>query len=854
MKKVTNSGIMGVAILIAHMLAGPSFGQTPTQQTASQVLNGIVADQRSIPLSLYPPEYLDTLQSLGDSAFPMPSATMSRKASSASPMDSQMEPMDQQSSGIPIVDGTLDAAYGPPLTVQTINTGFGDSTVGNGTSAGGSELDAAYGIATNGFLYLFLAGNFEDNANHINIFIADGRAGQNTLSLPNTGDMQYMNGSVFSPGFQATYAINLDDYNETVYVEEYSLVGSPSGGYVGTFSIPNGVGAYAPDGIILYGWNDTHVSTMGTSGQALSGSTSGANTKTGIEMAIPLSLLGNPQGQILVLADINDVEGTHLSNQFLPGLPVGTENLGTATFNFGSTQAQWFAVSVLLPQAVLNAVSTVQTSTPTYGGLPVKDPNKNGLVIITHGWTPKFEDPSVYTAWVDQISNSIAQRLTSDGNTNWQVFGYKWPTNSWVDLPDTALNNGKQEGIGLGLSIVSQGWSYVHLIAHSAGAALIEACAEVIKKHSPSTVVQCTFLDAYVGSDYAGITNYGSAADWSDNYFSRDLETGGEAFPLTQGVMTNAYNVDVTQLDTNDQLQLDYDMSTPDDSISIGSCYKTESTHFWPVLFYSNTITAAVTGNYDDFGWPLSQEEYLFVLAKTTYYPGNNPAQVLGSPDPVCSQNPLFVLRANTDTLFDFIRSIAVESVDGTVRGLENSAVELFTGSPVWAATVMTPTNTVNLLSFDAEFESGEGAHGLLSVYWDADLIGLIDEGAVQPGLQHYSLSFPTASAGTSHVLGLHLDPFTSTQSVVLLTNVVASMSGIAVPVTLSLETNTIAGLRVMQLTGPQGYDYTLQASSDLTNTNWTDIEILGDTNGTVQFIDPNQASYGTRFYRVVVP
>src|SRR5208282_6743267 len=58
-----------------------------------------------------------------------------------------------------VVNGTLDAGYGSPLAVQTINTGFGDSTVGDGTSSGGSELDAAYANVSNGTLYLFFAGN-----------------------------------------------------------------------------------------------------------------------------------------------------------------------------------------------------------------------------------------------------------------------------------------------------------------------------------------------------------------------------------------------------------------------------------------------------------------------------------------------------------------------------------------------------------------------------------------------------------------------------------------------------------------------------------------------------------------------
>ena len=68
------------------------------------------------------------------------------------------------------VDGTLGISegYGSPLTTQTINTGFGDNNSDiSGHSNGGSELDAVYGVAYNGYLYLFIAGNLEANGNNI---------------------------------------------------------------------------------------------------------------------------------------------------------------------------------------------------------------------------------------------------------------------------------------------------------------------------------------------------------------------------------------------------------------------------------------------------------------------------------------------------------------------------------------------------------------------------------------------------------------------------------------------------------------------------------------------------------------
>ena len=250
------------------------------------------------------------------------------------------------------VDGTLEGVYGSPLATQTINTGFGDSTVGDGTSAGGSELDAAYGRISGGNLYLFLAGNFEANGNHVNIFISGGLPGQNVLAVPTTATLQTMNGSVFSPGFQATYAMDLNDFAGTAYVEEYSLWGAPSGGYVGSFGLPGGIGTGSPGGSIIYGLNNINAAGVnGITGTAANPAAANA-VNTGLELSIPLAVLGWSGGSINVLADINGGGDGYLSNQFLSGLPVGSGNLGTTTFNFASASDEYFTVSVPEPSTL----------------------------------------------------------------------------------------------------------------------------------------------------------------------------------------------------------------------------------------------------------------------------------------------------------------------------------------------------------------------------------------------------------------------------------------------------------------------------------------------------------------------
>jgi hypothetical protein len=64
-----------------------------------------------------------------------------------------------------------------------------------------------------------------------------------------------------------------------------------------------------------------------------------------MELQIPLNMIGNPAGAVMVMADINGGGDSYLSNQFLPGLPVGSGNVGSpGSFNFSSTPGEYFTV------------------------------------------------------------------------------------------------------------------------------------------------------------------------------------------------------------------------------------------------------------------------------------------------------------------------------------------------------------------------------------------------------------------------------------------------------------------------------------------------------------------------------
>ena len=162
---------------------------------------------------------------------------------------------------------------------------------------------------------------------------------------------------------------------------------------------------------------------------------------------------------------------------------------------------------------------------------------------MTHGWTRYALDQG----WIDDMASDIASVV----GPNWRAGALHWEGYANTLLV-TALPHAKQEGVSLGRQLVEQGWTRIHFIAHSAGAALIQSATEYIKCHPvaglPVPVIHETFLDPYLGIGHPGRTQYGMQADWADNYFSHDLG-GYVLYVLTKGPLVNAHNVEVTWLD-----------------------------------------------------------------------------------------------------------------------------------------------------------------------------------------------------------------------------------------------------------------------------------------------------------------
>jgi hypothetical protein len=279
--------------------------------------------------------------------------------------------------GLPLpitIDGSLDQGYGCPLSVQTIGTSFGTNATPNAIlAAGGSELDAAYGLIENNILYLFLAGNLQDNGNRLHIFFMTGPGGSNTIGslevtnvdvssgrsvlnwmgpTNNIGTLGAGPGLTFDPGFAPTYWMDVVVPNATSVTFNYAQLWPGGTNASGLATNGYSLGSNAGTNGVLTGGSNPYLiqatinnsNTVGvdwgtvnpannfrygcyTNAEGVVGgeTTQAVQVVTGVEMAIPLAALGSPTGAIAVCAFVaNNGMGLQLSNQILGPLWDGT--------------------------------------------------------------------------------------------------------------------------------------------------------------------------------------------------------------------------------------------------------------------------------------------------------------------------------------------------------------------------------------------------------------------------------------------------------------------------------------------------------------------------------------------------
>lgn len=268
------------------------------------------------------------------------------------------------------VDGSVDSMYGSPISVQTVQTQFGDSMNG----ASGGELDALYATVDGGRLYVMLAGNQEGNFNKMDIFIDSVAGGENQL----TGTPQYdfsgdgtnwissnLSGLKFDAGFEADYHLFGRHGGSDYEFDIVNRAGGTSASVSGDSGTGSSTGATVNAGSIMPGAGGNNTTTFlsqsvdfafdnsnnaGVTGGCdpldAAGTAAAEAVTTGLEFSVALADIGNPT-EIKLVAMYNNGDHNYLSNQMLPGLTGPQCNLGSDGNGNGGSDLSGIDLSTL---------------------------------------------------------------------------------------------------------------------------------------------------------------------------------------------------------------------------------------------------------------------------------------------------------------------------------------------------------------------------------------------------------------------------------------------------------------------------------------------------------------------------
>ncbi len=417
---------------------------------------------------------------------------------------------------------------------------------------------------------------------------------------------------------------------------------------------------------------------------------------------------------------------------------------------------------------------------PQYEPPSPPSPTQNKLILVTHGWDTDFD---TYAAFWAPLRNVIAARVGPD----WQVRSYDWTEESQTGGlpfgPDLALVNGVAHGFRLGREIGQQGYQHVHLIAHSAGSALIAAAASRIKYFSPNTTVHTTFLDAFGGAGtIPGVgtyeQSYGLNANWSDQYFTpaEDPVFG----PFTDLRLPNSFNVNVALVDPH------YPQGFTPSGI--------RASHTWPRCFFRYTVDGNAVADCDppagspvnwlNWGFALSFEQWTGSGGVQEWIDRRQEDQRPGRVVTLYRADipPARVFRIRRDPPIDLLgtpsfpsNAVAVQIMPGIFTMTTQPPSAPFP-APAWVNFEVATPASVNFITFNMAITGDPGAAGLVTMYVNGTKCGVVDQPYTLPGSQPYSMPTPGDLVPGQHFVSFRLDPINAMASSITVQNVATGM------------------------------------------------------------------------------
>ena len=220
------------------------------------------------------------------------------------------------------------------------------------------------------------------------------------------------------------------------------------------------------------------------------------------------------------------------------------------------------------------------------------------------------------------------------------------------------------------------------------------------------------------------------------------------------------------------------------------------------------------------------------------------------------TNNPLFLTMTNTRTITavfrapgdDFAQRILLDSGSSTVGGYNTNATKEL-GEPAHAGNAGARSvwwTWMPLLSGSATINThGSSFNTLLAVYTgnSGNSFANLTEVASNDndGTNNTSSVTFMATAGVPYAIAV--DGFGGASG-----NITLQVKPSVSPIILGSPVRLPNGTFQFTLTAEAGYDYQIQASTNLVN--WETIATLPNPTGTIQFIDPNAANFLLRYYR----
>ena len=293
------------------------------------------------------------------------------------------------------------------------------------------------------------------------------------------------------------------------------------------------------------------------------------------------------------------------------------------------------------------------------------------------------------------------------------------PFDKWACIfrtPSEAYNNAKAEGEALGAFLKRYNYSTVHMIAHSAGANLINVAKDYLNGKDGIDKgrydIHMTLLDAYdaKATSVQGLqfSEYGKDADWVDSYVDMRLLVPG--LDNTRLTIPYAFNVDVTPWDHR-ELQ---DLPRPIGNIPIDSARaialtldSTIKKHAWPIDLYQDKT---FDDNIVELGYQLSREStnpfpplsrQIGTLCTLVDNSKQDAPLECESVKSTLDHAGFKTLQNANSILEGFSKSETGTSV--LVINSENKleTIQLLSGSPVWVNTTIDISELSNTLQFD---------------------------------------------------------------------------------------------------------------------------------------------------------